>query len=280
MNSQNAIVTGASSGFGLLTSLELAKRGYQVVATMRDTTRQGKLISEAKRQGVLDKITISQLDVTSAGSVEEFKLFVSTLGNVTVLVNNAGFAAAGFAEEVPIDEYRRQFETNLFGMIAVTQVVLPIMRQKRHGKIINVSSISGRIGFPGMSPYVSSKFAVEGWSECLRLEVKPFGIEVILVEPGSYQTNIWSTGKEITERSLQEDSPYYHQMKRIEGYIQTSESQYGDPQEVAVKIAELAGSKEVTLRHPIGKGVKLTILLKNALSWKSWENQMLKRLFK
>lgn len=275
-----AIVTGSSSGFGLLTSLEFAKRGFRVIATMRNVNKGASLIVKSQEIGVSGNIEIQELDVTSETSIQRFSKFVKSIGRVDILVNNAGYAGAGFAEEIPVAEYRKQFETNVFGLFAVTQSVIPIMRSQGKGKIINVSSISGKIGFPGMSPYVASKFAVEGWSECLRLELKPYGIDVALVEPGSYRTNIWTTGKQITARSLLEESPYHELMKKIESHIQKSEKAYGDPKEVAIKIADISMQKEMDLRYPVGKGVKLGILLRNTLSWKKWERMILKRLNK
>lgn len=273
-----AIVTGASSGFGLLISIELAKAGFHVIATMRNTEKRTGLLSTAEKLNLLQRITIQELDVTSESSVENLKTTIQEVGRVDVLVNNAGYAAGGFVEEIDLNEYRKQFETNVFGVIAVTKTVLPWMRQQKQGKIINVSSISGKVGFPGLSPYVASKYALEGFSESLRLEMKPFGVDVVLIEPGSYRTNIWSTGKQVTD-SL-EDSPYYPLMKKIENYLAASESQYGDPLEVAKKIAEVAAMKDPHFRYPIGKGVKATVIIKNFLSWKRWENIILKSLHK
>ncbi|CAH0343825.1 oxidoreductase [Bacillus sp. CECT 9360] len=278
MGIQIAIVTGSSSGFGFLTSLELARRGFQVIATMRNLQKGEILTKKAKELGIERNIEIHELDVTSEASIQSLKRLLESLGRLDVLVNNAGYAGAGFVEEIPVAEYRQQFETNLFGLIAVTQAVLPLMREQGNGNIINISSISGRIGFPGMSPYVASKYALEGWSECLRLEMKPLGINVALVEPGSYQTNIWSTGKQVTERSLQVDSPYFEWMGKLEDHLLKSEPQYGNPQEVANKVADLSQLNDMTLRHPVGKGVKLSIRLKNSLPWRSWEKAVLKRL--
>lgn len=271
MENQIAIVTGSSSGFGLLTSLELARRGFRVIATMRNLQKGTELTKKAEELGITRYIEIYELDVTIEKSIQDFKRTLEALARVDILVNNAGYAGAGFVEEIPIDEYRQQFETNLFGLIAVTQAVLPMMRQQGIGKIINISSISGRIGFPGMSPYVASKYALEGWSECLRLEMMPFGIEVALVEPGSYKTNIWSTGKQVTEKSQLDDSPYYETMKNIESYLLKNESGYGDPQEVANLIGAISQQQETTLRYPVGKRVKLSIRLKIFLPWKTWE---------
>ncbi len=182
---KTAIVTGSSSGFGELIAIELARSGFKVIATMRNLNKKEHLLKLAAAENVIDKITVFPLDVTMQESVEKFKGFVQSLVSVDVLVNNAGYAQGGFSEELTVDEYRSQFETNFFGVIAVTQAVLPVMRRQGSGKIINMSSISGRFGFPGLSPYVSSKHALEGYSESLRLELKPFGIDVILIEPGS-----------------------------------------------------------------------------------------------
>ncbi|UHA61175.1 oxidoreductase [Metabacillus litoralis] len=273
-----AVVTGASSGFGMLTALELAKNGFEVIATMRDKKRSITLLREAKSSGITNRITIHELDVTSAESVNQFKDLVGRVGQVDVLVNNAGFAGAGFVEEIPIDEYRSQFETNVFGAIAVTQAVLPIMRKKSKGKIINVSSISGRVGFPGLSPYVSSKYALEGWSESLRLEVKSFGIDVILVEPGSFQTNIWTSGKKVTENSLKKESPYYEMMRKLEDHIESGSSKFEDPKDVARLITAIALKKKTTLRYAIGRGVKITILFKMLVPWTIFEKIVLRRL--
>jgi NAD(P)-dependent dehydrogenase (short-subunit alcohol dehydrogenase family) len=278
MNKQIAVVTGSSSGFGQFTSLEFAKRGFRVIATMRNTQKSTEILNQAKLLGLEELIHIQELDVTSADSIQSWKQFMEKLGRIDVLVNNAGYAAAGFVEEIPIDEYRKQFETNVFGVIAVTQAILPMMRQQGMGKIINMSSISGRIGFPGLSPYIASKHALEGWSESLRLEMKPFGIDVVLVEPGSYETNIWSTGKHVTEKSLQSDSPYFKEMQKIENHLNKAASKYGNPEDVARLIVSLTHKKSPPLRFPIGKGVKVGIVLKNTLPWKYWERMFFDRL--
>jgi NAD(P)-dependent dehydrogenase (short-subunit alcohol dehydrogenase family) len=278
MKEQVAIVTGSSSGFGLLTAIEFAKRGFSVIATVRSVDRAKNLISHAEREGCMKHIHVLELDVTSRESLSNFHHFVNNLEQIDVLVNNAGFAGAGFVEEIPVEEYRQQFETNVFGLISVTQACLPKMREAGQGKIINVSSISGLIGFPGLSPYVASKHALEGFSESLRLEMKPFGIYVSLVEPGSFNTNIWSTGKRVTENSLKEGSPYFSYMKSLETHILEGEGKLGDPQIVANKMVEIALHPRPKLRYPIGKGVHLSIILKRILSWESWEKLLFKKM--
>ncbi|QWG63956.1 SDR family oxidoreductase [Bacillus mycoides] len=271
MNKKIAIITGASSGFGLLTTLELAKKDYFVIATMRNLEKQVDLISQATKLHLQQNIKVQQLDVTDQGSIHNFQLFLNEINRIDILINNAGYANGGFIEEIPVEEYRKQFETNLFGAISITQLVLPYMRKQKSGKIINISSISGQVGFPGLSPYVSSKYALEGWSESLRLEVKPFGIDVALLEPGSYNTNIWEVGKQLTENQSDTTSPYKEYMNKIQKHINNGNDTLGNPMDVANKIVEIAEARRTTLRYPIGKGVKFMIFAKKVLPWRLWE---------
>ncbi|HFI2423557.1 oxidoreductase [Bacillus paranthracis] len=276
MNKKVAIITGSSSGFGLLTTLELAKKDYLVIATMRNLEKQANLLSQATQLNLLHNITVQQLDVTDQNSIHTFQLFLKEINKVDLLINNAGYANGGFVEEIPVEEYRKQFETNLFGAISITQLVLPYMRVQKSGKIINISSISGQVGFPGLSPYVSSKYALEGWSESLRLEVKPFGIDVALVEPGSYNTNIWEVGKQLATNQSDTTSPYKEYMDKIQKHINSGSDTFGNPIDVANKIVEIAESKRTNLRYPIGKGVKFMIFAKKILPWRLWEYLVLR----
>ncbi|QWI74454.1 SDR family oxidoreductase [Bacillus mycoides] len=271
MNKKIAIITGASSGFGLLTTLELAKKDYFVIATMRNLEKQIDLISQATKLDLQQNIKVQQLDVTDQGSIHNFQLFLNEINRIDILINNAGYANGGFIEEIPVEDYRKQFETNLFGAISITQLVLPYMRKQKSGKIINISSISGKVGFPGLSPYVSSKYALEGWSESLRLEVKPFGIDVALLEPGSYNTNIWEVGKQLAENQSDTTSPYKEYMDKIQKHINNGNDTLGNPMDVANKIVEIAEARRTTLRYPIGKGVKFMIFVKKVLPWRLWE---------
>ncbi len=274
---KHAIVTGTSSGFGEMMAIELAKSGYQVTATMRDMKKKNRLLELSASEGLLENIAIVPLDVTLQDSIEEFKRYLQSLSSVDLLVNNAGFAQGGFCEELTVDEYRQQFETNFFGTVAVTQTVLPAMRKQRSGKIINMSSISGRFGFPGLSAYVASKHALEGFSESLRLELKPFGIDVILVEPGSYKTNIW---KNVEKVSVHKSSPYEPAMESIMNQLKSAEASHGNPQDVARLVACIASERNPQLRYPIGKGVKNTLLFKSILPWKTIEKIVMNKLKK
>ncbi|MGD7007890.1 SDR family oxidoreductase [Metabacillus sp. 84] len=278
---KHILITGASSGFGMLAALELGKKGHRVLASMRSLEKSDDLIRLATKGGFAEQIKVLNLDVTSSDSIAGIQGFLKEIEKIDVLINNAGYAHGGFGEEVTIQEYREQFETNFFGAIAVTQAVLPFMRSAKSGTIINLSSISGLAGFPGVSPYVSSKHALEGFSESLRLELQPFGIDVVLVEPGSYSTNIWTAGKKVSAGLMEGTSPYSSYMRKIEKQLERGSKHHGHPQEVADLIVKLCEKERVKkLRYPIGKGVRLTILLKRILPWTLWEKMVFRILFR
>jgi NAD(P)-dependent dehydrogenase (short-subunit alcohol dehydrogenase family) len=183
-----AIVTGSSSGIGFETSLLLARNGFFTYATMRNPDKSNK-IDELKQKEKLP-LDVLKLDVTDNKSVNEaIEKVANEQERIDVLVNNAGYALVGPLEELSIQELKEQFETNVFGVIRVTQSVLPIMRKQQHGTIVNISSIAGRIGFPLTPAYVSSKFALEGLSESMAYELEQFGIKVILIESGVIKTS-------------------------------------------------------------------------------------------
>src|SRR5258708_31188348 len=168
-----ALITGVSSGFGLLTSITLAKRGWRVLATMRDLARCEKLEAASLAAGVASKIEVHSLDVTNADQIAAMAVLVASRNlRIDAVINNAGFALAGFAEDTTDAELRRQFETNFFGAAAVTRAFLPPLRRQGSGHIIMISSISGRTGFPGLGNYCASKFALEAWTETLCMEVR------------------------------------------------------------------------------------------------------------
>ncbi|UFJ42589.1 SDR family oxidoreductase [Brevibacillus humidisoli] len=272
-----AFLTGTSSGLGLLSAVALAQAGYHVIATMRNVQQHEQLLREATDVGVQQQIDCRQLDVTNRIAIQEVvSEILSHYGQIDVLVNNAGFALGGFVEEVSLDDWSEQMETNFFGLVAVTKAILPHMRARRQGTIINVSSISGQFGFPGYAPYVSSKYAVEGFSESLRLEMLPFGVHVVLVEPGAYKTSIWLKGFE--QIGVSEYSPYRQRLAAILHYSRKSAETAGDPTEVARTIVRIAESRGPKLRYPVGKGVRSTIILKKLLPWKWIEAVVLSKL--
>ena len=275
---KTAIVTGASSGFGLLCVIELAKRGFEVIATMRDLSKSDQLLEKSKQEKVYHSIHLHLLDVTSKKSIEIFSKFCREFQSIDILVNNAGVAVGGFSEELLVEDYRRQFETNFFGVIGVTQAILPIMRAQGKGRIINLSSVSGKMGFPGLSPYVASKHALEGYSESLSLEVQPFGIDVILIEPGSYQTNIW---RALDTIQFPNQSPYHPYMTSLLQVMESGKKSYGEPIEVAKLIAKIASQrKKPKLRYVIGRGVKRNLILKSVLPGRMIEKLIVKLILK
>ncbi|XNN68711.1 oxidoreductase [Bacillus pumilus] len=274
---RTAIVTGANSGFGKLITIGLAKQGYTVIAGVRQEANAKKLAEEIEQASLLEAIHIEALDVTDTQSVQAFQKKLHTYAPITLLVNNAGTAYAGFAEEVPVDTFRQQFNVNVFGVMEVTQAVLPFMTNG--AKIFNMSSISGLMGMPALSPYVSSKFALEGYTESLRIELASFGIQAALIEPGSFQTNIWNTS--MNEHMLQpeEGSKYIHLYQKMMAHINAQKSNYGDPHDVADLVIRLAEKKRLKkLRYPIGKGVRLSFTAKQLLPWSIWEKIILRTL--
>lgn len=272
-----ALITGTSSGFGLLTSVALAKEGYHVVAAMRDLGKSDRLLRAAKEAGVPEgRIEVVRLDVTEMESIPGvIANILDKHGRIDVLINNAGFARGGFVEQVPMDEWRSVIETNVFGLIAVTKAVIPSMRERRAGKIVNISSVSGLVGLPAMGPYCTSKFAVEGFSESLRLEMLPFGVEVVLVEPASYKTDIWEKG--LNGMEADPNTPYGEMMVTAYKWAKRMGEKGGDPNEVVELIQSVVRAPAPALRHPIGKGIKSMLFLKRMLPSKSMENLLLKR---
>ena len=271
-----ALITGASSGFGLLTTVTLARRGWHVLATMRDLNRREKLESAAKAAGVLQNIEFHALDVTNAKQIatlaDEIGQRVTPLD---AIVNNAGFALPGFADDITDAELREQFETNFFGATAVTRAFLPQLRRQGSGHIVMISSISGRMGFPGVGSYAASKFALEGWTETLRYELKPLGIQVALVEPGAFETDIWTRNAKLSAGLLDPNSPNAARIpawrSRVEG-----QRKKADPQIVADTIVAVLENPSPRLRYVVGTDAKAGLLLRKLLPWSLFERLIMK----
>ena len=198
-NQKVAVVTGSSSGIGYETSLTLARNGFLTYATMRNLNKSENVKLAATKENL--PLHIIQLDVNDDTSVKNaVQKILSETGRIDVLVNNAGYGLNGAFEDLAIDEIKAQYETNVFGLIRTTQAVLPTMRRQKSGVIVNISSAAGRFGYPGGSAYVSTKFAVEGLSESMSYELEPFGIKVVIVEPGVIRTN-FGNGLVIAKKS-------------------------------------------------------------------------------
>ena len=272
-----ALVTGSSSGIGLLTAVELALNGYRVVATMRNLESRGRLEEAAHKAGVRDRLDLRRLDITEFDSLPgAVEAIVRDHGRVDVLVNNAGFSVAGFAEDMTLDELRLQLETNFFGNVAMTKAVLPVMRAQKSGHIITVTSVAGRLGQPMLSAYCASKYALEGWSESLRVETHSLGIRVVLVEPGSYETDIWTRNVVIAKGALDPASPNKERSQRFAEFVKNSAKHRRDAREVAKLIVRIACDPNPKLRYLIGTDAKVQVWLKRIVPWRKYERMIAK----
>ena len=272
-----ALITGSSSGIGLLTAIEFAQNGYLVVATMRDLGRADRLEAAAKTAGVSDNLDLHQLDVTNFDSIPGLiDGIVRDHGRIDVLVNNAGFSVAGFGEDLKLSDYRHQFETNFFATVAMSKAVLPVMRHQKSGHIIQVASVAGRVGTPLLSAYCSSKHALEGFSESLRIETHSLGIRVVLVEPGAFDTDIWTRNVTVAEGALDPDSPNKDRSQRFTEFVKNNSKNRRDAREVAQLLLRIANNPNPKLRYLIGPDAKMQVWLKRLLPWKTYERMVAK----
>ena len=243
------LVTGTSTGIGLATVLHFARRGHRVVATMRNLAKAAPLQDAARAENL--PITLRELDVTRGDSID--RAVAETLradGPIDVLVNNAGIGGATPLELVPEDEHRAMFEANYWGPIRMIQAVLPSMRERRSGCIVNVTSIAGRIATPNQIPYSASKHALAAASEALAHEVHAFGIRVAIIEPGVIQTAIFENSAPATR--YDKTSPYRQIMRRNGKLFAAGFRNPGRPETVAAVIFEAATTDHPRLRYPVG----------------------------
>jgi len=249
---RTVLITGTSAGFGLLAVVELARRGWRVVASMRNLDRKGPLEAALANAGVAQNVEIIQLDVTNPASVAKGvdATLAITGGFLDAVVHNAGVAAAGAFEDIPEPELRRVMDTNFFGVLALTRALLPTLRKQRSGRIVIVSSEAAFNGQPGNSIYVASKWAVEGWAESIAYEVEQLGIQVVLVEPGPYVTDIWQA----SPRFAPSGSPYRRWSQNVFRAGDAHVAAKGrDPREVAVRIADVLDAERPSFRYPVGR---------------------------
>lgn len=257
------LVTGASGGFGQLICLELLQAGFGVIATMRDYTQKHALMQEANKLGIGHLLNVLPLDITKDEDITKVKEIVeSAYGKIDVLINNAGYCQGGFFTDISLEKLEAQFATNVFGTYRMIQAFLPLLEKSTQAQIINMGSVSGSIGFPGLSAYASSKSALAGLSESLRLELKPKGIRVSLVEPSSFQTNIWQ--KSLVGIQVDHDNALE---KGVLTYAQKKQHGGGNPLDVAELVTEICETKRPRFRYAIGKGSVSFVLWKNLLPW-------------
>jgi NAD(P)-dependent dehydrogenase (short-subunit alcohol dehydrogenase family) len=275
MNSKIAVVTGSSSGIGLRTTVEMAKAGYYVIATMRDLARRTHL-DEALPAELKNRIEVRRLDVTEFDTIPGVvDAIVRDHGRIDVVINNAGFAVGGFAEDVKLEELRKQLETNFFGHVAMTKAVLPVMRAQRSGHVIMLSSILGVMGQPVVSSYCASKFALEGWTEAARIEMASLGVKLVLVEPGAFKTDIWDRNVMISQGALSPDSPNKERSRRFTDGVK--KTQMGDAWDVARLIVRIAQDPNPKLRYRIGRDAAIGYWMRRILPWNTWEKMIAKR---
>jgi NAD(P)-dependent dehydrogenase (short-subunit alcohol dehydrogenase family) len=243
-----AVVTGTSSGIGLATSLELARKGYRVFAGMRNLAKAGPLREAAAKEEL--PVEVIELDITSQQSVDRAFAAVRAHGPVDVLVNNAGIGGATPLELTPEAEHRQMFETNYFGAIRCIQAVLPEMRERRTGAIVNITSIAGLIATANQLAYSASKFALECAGEALAVEVRAFGIRVVNVEPGVIMTSIFENSATATR--YDKNSPYKQTMRRNGKLFAAGFKVAAQPQLVAETILAAITTPRYKLRWPVG----------------------------
>jgi NAD(P)-dependent dehydrogenase (short-subunit alcohol dehydrogenase family) len=271
-----ALITGSSSGIGLATSLYLARRGYTVWATMRNLEKANELrkIIESERL----PIELAQLNVCDDSSVKEaVAQILQKSGRIDVLVNNAGYGLRGAIEEVSLDEWKRQFETNFFGVIRVTQAVLPQMRAQRSGAIVNISSVLGRMAIPFSGPYTASKFALEGLTETLRYELAPWNIKVVLIEPGFIATN-FQQNAQLAQAAQSQDSPYALFKQASGRRVQRNIYRAAPPERVAETIYRAIAHPTPKLRYAVGRDARLVLPLRRFLPEGLFERILKKQL--
>ncbi len=265
INQKVAIVTGSSTGIGYETSLVLARDGFITYATMRNLSKAEGIKSVASKENL--PIHIKQLDVTDDASVKNAVEAISseTGGRIDVLVNNAGYGLNGAFEDLSMDEIKAQYETNVFGLIRATQAVLPTMRRQKSGTIVNISSGAGRFGFPSGSAYVSTKFAVEGLSESISYELEPFGIKIVLVEPGVIRTN-FGNGLVVARKSQAPNSPYSQMMKKIANSFEELMKNSSPPDLVANVVLNAVKDENPSRRYLAGNDVEQWLGAKRNMS--------------
>lgn len=258
----SVLITGTSKGIGFETALAFARSGYQVHATMRNPSQSPALAETAAREKL--PITVSAIDVDSDQSVSDAIAAILKHGPIDVLVNNAGVEGKGSVEEQPLSEFRAIMETNYFGAIRCIQAVVPQMRQRRSGCIINVTSIAGRLSMPPFTSYCASKWALEALSEGLAGELKTFNVRVAIVEPGIIDT---AMARRIEEPASA--SPY-GQSARISALFANALKNPVPPSLVAAKILEIAESGTWQLRHPVGPDAAPFLQLRSQMSDEDW----------
>jgi NAD(P)-dependent dehydrogenase (short-subunit alcohol dehydrogenase family) len=273
-----ALVTGSSSGMGFATAIMLARARIHTYASMRNLKKSKTITELASTENL--PLQVVQLDVNDKKSVKEaITKIVTEKERIDVLVNNAGYGLFGSLEDISIEEMKAQFETNFFGVIRVTQLVLPIMRKQKSGTIVNVSSVGGRIGLPVLSAYHSTKFALEGLSESMSYELEPFGIRVVIIEPGVIRTNIMNSSI-IAKKAQDPKSPYFSLIQKVENNFKLMmENESSPPEEVAKAILGVVTSENPQLRYTVGNDAATMIQARVSMSDNQFKKMIMQNFF-
>ena len=271
-----AVITGTSSGIGFETALALAREGYHTYATMRYITKSDKIKEIEKKESL--KIDVLELDVDNEDSAKTaIQQILDQKQRIDVLVNNAGWGLWGCVEDVSVDEFRTQFETNFFSIIRLIQEVGPTMRKQGSGTIVNISSVAGRIGFPASPAYISSKFALEGLSESLRLEMAPFGVNVVIIEPGVIKTNFLNPMK-MAKRS-ESDTVYRDITVKVTSGVKMMAEMGTHPKEVADTIVKAIRNEKPLPRYIVGNDASMFLEARKNKTDIEFENYLKKELY-
>jgi NAD(P)-dependent dehydrogenase (short-subunit alcohol dehydrogenase family) len=271
-----AVVTGSSSGIGFETSLALAREGYFTYATMRDMKKADEIQKIADEENI--SLKVIELDVDNEESAENaINTIIQEKGRVDVLVNNAGWGIWGTGEDVSVEEFKEQFETNFFSVVRMIQKVAPTMRNQGSGNIVNISSVAGRIGLPASTAYVSSKFAVEGLSESLRYELGQFGVNVIIIEPGVIKTNFFDSMK--TAKKADEGGAYRDITIKVITGVKMMAEMGTSPKEVAQVIIKSLKEEKPLPRYIVGNDAAMFMESKKMKTDIEFENYMKKELY-
>lgn len=255
---KRVLITGCSSGFGLLTAVGAAKRGYDVVATMRNLDKIDPLQNALDAQNVSARI--EKLDVTDPDSIDQL---AKKIGPIDILVNNAGILITGSFLDQTDEESRRVFETNYFGIVNLTKAFTPGMIAQESGRIINIASLAGLVGHPFNAAYAASKHALVGFTKSIRVELAPFGIDVISVEPGYHKTEIIRVNANQSENFYNRKSPMFEWNRGfLKAFLDEIVPRANEPQPVVDKVLMLLASEKPKSHYIIGKDAKFATTLK------------------
>lgn len=275
---KQVFITGVSSGIGLQTMMLLAKSDFFVIGSVRDQKKKEQTMKKIREAGITEHIDLVCFDVTNHEDVfMTMKQVIEKHHRIDILINNAGYCLGGFTEEITLEEWVAQFETNVFGAIAVTKSLLPHFRFNQSGRIIMISSVIGRVGLPSMAAYASSKFALKGFTDSLRLELLHTGIDVCAMELGAFQTKIWDKGLENLQKGR--NKQYQKERQAINRVANKELANGKSPEEVAQTILNVCQKRRIKKQYVIGIRMKLFLFFLR-ITPNRWMEYYVRRAYK